>query len=585
MAVSAAKRALQNPSTPSADRSKRPRTAPKPTQYASLKDATFPAPIAAHIDQLLMTGTEALVEAGSSSQVKWLNQLLARFTLAVANALAAVAAKCHQEAVEILIDALLDPGRKKVGQPLAALLEAAVAAGGHGHLRVLKLLPRKIALGSLQQSDKKKVYTAAGLALNKAARHGHLAVVKALVQFARKHGFTKSIGPGWRALSCAVAGRHRDIVEYLFALEGVQWDLAAAFAAALDTKQSALAQRIVDVYPESFPTSSLLVHLAHNGHTNAVKFIYNTTPRNIKAINTAFVRAATRHKTDTAAFLLSTHHVSGETFDRAFVAAAGPTGGFQLDTVMFLYYAQRPSATAINEAFKLTDSAALIDELFKKERIASESIVAVFGKAAGCGGVAYSNDSDRAKIVKLLSHERCIPDEMIDEAFLAATGNKNVDVVKFLRYDRRVSTETFGEAFASAAESGNYNLMQAVYDETRVSQEDILVAFTKSLALEKLEIVRFLVKLLTDEEHVSPAIKHRAFVSAATCRYPYTLQLLTRTGTGDWPLDVLKEAHCAAVYCATRNFISRLTCEQLFDPTRDDRLQAMVVWMADWEED
>jgi hypothetical protein len=340
MAVSAAKRALQNPSTPSADRSKRPRTAPKPTQYASLKDATFPAPIAAHIDQLLMTGTEALVEAGSSSQVKWLNQLLARFTLAVANALAAVAAKCHQEAVEILIDALLDPGRKKVGQPLAALLEAAVAAGGHGHLRVLKLLPRKIALGSLQQSDKKKVYTAAGLALNKAARHGHLAVVKALVQFARKHGFTKSIGPGWRALSCAVAGRHRDIVEYLFALEGVQWDLAAAFAAALDMKQSALAQRIVDVYPESFPTTSL--QWAH------VKFIYNTTPRNIKAVNTAFVRAAA-----------------------------------------------------------------------------------------------------------------------------------------------------------------------------------------------------------TREEHVSP-IKHRAFVSAATCRYPYTLQLLTRSGTGDWPLDVLKEAHCAAVNCTTR---------------------------------
>ncbi|KAJ8578988.1 hypothetical protein ON010_g214 [Phytophthora cinnamomi] len=255
------------------------------------------------------------------------------------------------------------------------------------------------------------------------------------------------------------------------------------------------------------------------------------------------------------------------------------TGGTQSETTLFLYDSQRASARSLNKVFEVTDSVEVIRRLHENESISSDSIVSAFNRAAGCGKKVHSYGPDQPKIVMALCDDAIIPSETINEAFVIAAQNGRQDVVECMRDDSRISL--MGEAFAAAAGSGNKDLMESLYDVERVSPDAILKAFENAPIHGNLSIIAYLVKLLS-EERVPRVIKYKAFVSAAKrSKYTYMLEVLS-SKIGEWPLNVLKEAHDAALYCAPRNYISKLTCDQLFNSKKEDRLKAIVKLMENW---
>ncbi|ETL40005.1 hypothetical protein L916_08709 [Phytophthora nicotianae] len=115
---------------------------------------------------------------------------------------------------------------------------------------------------------------------------------------------------------------------------------------------------------------------------------------------------------------------------------------------------------------------------------------------------------------------------MICKAFVAAVYNGNTDVVGHLRDDHRFSSESMGESFASAARSNHFELM---------NRSMMNIAFLPRQFFQLYE-------------------------------------------NGEWPLDILKEALEASYYYSIKNFIYRLTCEQLFYSKDEERLES-IEWM------
>ncbi|KAE9115758.1 hypothetical protein PF010_g9222 [Phytophthora fragariae] len=579
------KRTRPGPDPPPAQASKRVRTSPAEVDtYERLKDATFPVGITAlphvmkQIDRLLMTPEEALVDAAATAQMRWLDYLLTKFDVSVAKPLVAAASRGHVEVLARLLRSNSDSGRKGKEDRLKMILAAATAAGGGGHLKMLLALLRYVDLQRGQEHDKR---TGAANTLKEAAGNGQLTVTKFMVKHARTKRYTDGRTFGARALPLAIAGRHKEVVEFLLKQEGFRWDLAGAFAAAVDTKQSELVRRVEDMYPKLFGGHNLFVHLARDGHLSGVKYIYKRGYKHYKAINNAFFRAALHGKTSVVEFLLDTARIGCETFDRGFEGAAGPTGGTQPETTLFLYSTQRASLQSLHKVFEVTDSVEVIQRLYENEYISSESVVAAFKRASGCGNSFHVYGPDQAKIVMELCEDSDIPVETMNEAFVIAAQNGRNDVLECIRDDHRISSKSIGEAFAAAAGSGDIELMTSLYDAMRVSPEAIFQAFTRAPIHGNRAIIAYIVKLLS-EDRVPRVIKYKAFVSAAKrSKYTYMLEVLSAK-IGEWPLDVLKEAHDAALYCAPRNYISKLTCDQLFSSQNEERFQAMVKWMEKW---
>ncbi|KAG6617330.1 uncharacterized protein IUM83_02445 [Phytophthora cinnamomi] len=585
----ASKRARAGPDPRPSPASKRARTAAAAAaaaegqDYERLQHATFPVAISAlphvmkQIDRLLMTPEEALLDAAASAEMRWLNLLLATFSCGVSEPFVAAASRGHGKVLKRLLRAVSDAHRRGQDDPVLMVLEAAAAAGAGGHLKIVHAMLRSAE--EVEGGRAKDKRAAAAKTLKEAARNGHLDVARFVVKHARTQRYTAGGKFASRALPLAVANGHKEVVEFLLKLSGFRWDLAGAFAAAVDTKQTELVQRIEGIYPKMFAGHNLFVHLASNGHLSGVRYIYRRGYRYMRAIHNAFFRAATHGKTSVVEFLLDTGHIGSETFDKAFEGAAASTGGTQSETTLFLYDSQRASARSLNKVFEVTDSVEVIRRLHENESISSDSIVSAFNRAAGCGKKVHSYGPDQPKIVMALCDDAIIPSETINEAFVIAAQNGRQDVVECMRDDSRISL--MGEAFAAAAGSGNKDLMESLYDVERVSPDAILKAFENAPIHGNLSIIAYLVKLLS-EERVPRVIKYKAFVSAAKrSKYTYMLEVLS-SKVGEWPLNVLKEAHDAALYCAPRNYISKLTCDQLFNSKKEDRLKAIVKLMENW---
>ncbi|ETK86596.1 hypothetical protein L915_08780 [Phytophthora nicotianae] len=294
------------------------------------------------------------------------------------------------------------------------------------------------------------------------------------------------------------------------------------WCAAVDTKQSPLRKRIFDAYKKKNAKNKLFYELAG---VNAVKFLYGRGWKSAHLINNAFVCASTNGKTNTVELLLNTGLITGKFLNDAFEAAAGFIGGVHLERVAFLYNNRRACLRTLGNA----DNTKPIRQ---EEHISDDTVIKAFEKAAASGDNTYSNIRDKSEIVKLLNKEQCIPIEMICKAFVAA----------------------------------------------RISPETVLPAVKKALIVENPDVMKYLVILLTEEGRVPRVWKHQALVPAAMKKITYALFFLTSYENGEWPLDILKEALEASYYYSIKNFIYRLTCEQLFYSKDEERLES-IEWM------
>ncbi|KAE8982455.1 hypothetical protein PF011_g21606 [Phytophthora fragariae] len=244
------------------------------------------------------------------------------------------------------------------------------------------------------------------------------------------------LGSECSALARAISGGHKVVVEYLLILEGCSWDFRAAFVAAVDAGDKALADRIYVQTPEK---DELFIMLSCRGNLDALKYLYETGHNDAKLIGQAFVKTTNWEGNDTLEFLLGTGRVSSEAFEKGFETAV-ESAWDRVNMVQFFLDKKRASAKAINKAFVVVQDSDILKMLLEREHIWDESIRAVFEQATGN---LSEYDSRRGqsgvRIIKLLHVKDCIPSNMIGKAFVVAAEKGQSDLVALLRRDGRIS--------------------------------------------------------------------------------------------------------------------------------------------------
>ncbi|KAE9041692.1 hypothetical protein PR002_g4323 [Phytophthora rubi] len=542
---------------------------PPPSPYPRLKGAHLPPKIRAlphilqQIDVFLMTDDEAAIEAARTGLAEWLDDLIPEVDdRTVTNAILEASTHGHIACVEVLTDEYEDRGITAYTS-WETLQEAIEAAAANGHLEVLNHLLSTVCPGSDTLRKAELCGTTRG-ALGVAAEGGHLDVVKFMVEYAKVTDYPghEMLGSECSALARAISGGHKVVVEYLLNLEGCSWDFRAAFVAAVDAGDKALADRIYVQTPEK---DELFIMLSCRGNLDALKYLYETGHNDAKLIGQAFVKTTNWEGNDTLEFLLGTGRVSSEAFEKGFETAV-ESAWDRVNMVQFLLDKKRASAKAINKAFVVVQDSDILKMLLEREHIWDESIRAVFEQATGN---LSEYDSRRGqsgvRIIKLLHVKDCIPSNMIGKAFVVAAEKGQSDLVALLRRDGRISARMVGAAFAGSATRKKSDMVMSLYDTT-ISPDAILAAFSNAAAQERLRNVKKLVKLFSDHDLVPQEFKHKAFVIAARLQYDTPLQILCESGPDYWPLTILKEALAASREDEVKNLIRKVICDQLYDP-------------------
>lgn len=274
---------------------------------------------------------------------------------------------------------------------------AAVAASANGQLDVVKfLLP-------LIRTYREK---AAHEIMEAAAARGHCDIIEAAYkwEFGNREGFHST--SYWYqqpkdpsgALSNAITGGHIDAVEYLLAC--YNWDIVNAIDQALSENQQAIAELILS---ESSSMDTLRWAVKYD-NLNVVEFIHDDCDS--KDVYDETAAAAAYGNLAMVKFFL-------EKNPRLLIDFYDP------DDDPFVEAASRGHQE-------------IVEFLYNKECISSESIREAFMSAARCG---YQ------EIVELLYNEECIPSESIREAFTSATESGYQEVVEFLSNKGCISSE------------------------------------------------------------------------------------------------------------------------------------------------
>ncbi|KAE9084021.1 hypothetical protein PF010_g21001 [Phytophthora fragariae] len=447
-----------------------------------------------------MTDDEAAIEAARTGLAEWLDDLIPEVDdRTVTNAILEASTHGHITCVEVLTDEYEDRGITAYTS-WETLQEAIEAAAANGHLEVLNHLLSTVCPGSDTLRKAELCGTTRG-ALGVAAEGGHLDVVKFMVEYAKVTDYPghEMLGSECSALARAISGGHKVVVEYLLILEGCSWDFRAAFVAAVDAGDKALADRIYVQTPEK---DELFIMLSCRGNLDALKYL---------------------------SFLLGTGRVSSEAFEKGFETAV-ESAWDRVNMVQFLLDKKRASAKAINKAFVVVQDSDILKMLLEREHIWDESIRAVFEQATGN---LSEYDSRRGqsgvRIIKLLHVKDCIPSNTIGKAFVVAAEKGQSDLVALLRRDGRISARMVGAAFAGSATRKKSDMVMSLYDTT-ISPDAILAAFSNAAAQERLRNVKKLVKLLSDHDLVPQEFKHKAFVIAARLQYDTPSQILCESG-------------------------------------------------------
>ncbi|KAG7401169.1 hypothetical protein PHYBOEH_002727 [Phytophthora boehmeriae] len=520
-------------------------------QYRRLKDMRFPAQILAlphilkQIDQLVMAGREAIVEAATTGQVQWLEKLFKRFKRSdVGGPLVLAACNGHFDAVRFLVRRIQTRGyddstSNYLGPDdwvLESMENAAVAAAAEGHLGIVMfLLESKIEVDIDHEGeedfgkvsfDTDSVVVVVGRSrevawgvMEEAAANGHLDVVQFAANFAVDGEYYSAKDSP--VLYNAICGGHVAVVEFLLQSRRFRWDLRKSFQQALVEKQQGIAKMIFESYPTG---TNMFVDMAHEGSTEAVKCLYGNGYDSAELVSEAFVEAASRGHTDIVKFLYETNRVSYAAFAIAFESAAMFGSS---DIVEYLFIQGDVSSETINSAFEKAGSIAVIKALYEKQDIPVPSMVASFANAL----IGW-----RSLIVEFLLTKSCIPSKLVGEALLGAVDNDDHDMAEALWSDCRLPAEAINKAFALAVDYGHFEMLKQLYDEQRVSPEVISTTFTKAARRGRTSIVGF----LFDKPAVSRDVKHQAFVIAAQNSKIRVVELLLRLE--NIPLDVISQA-------------------------------------------
>ncbi|KAE9320883.1 hypothetical protein PF008_g17933 [Phytophthora fragariae] len=395
------------------------------------------------IDTLLMTPQEALLEAATTDDESWVHGLLNAY-------------RDTQRSPLYLTDALVAAASGGCMGSFDILLWEGIAAY-HGPLYDLPEAIRDMVVKDIVEYVVKEVvdgdenddsgrivppWSDIHLVLEGAASNGHLDVVKFLTNHARENGYVEGLTMHSRsssdALTCAILGKHGEVVEYLMTLvDEFRWNMKLAFEAAVRGDQHVLAERIYEMYPSTVQGENLFVALVRDGGTNAIKYLYDNGRDDLDLLNGAFLVAAENGSTGVIDFLLETGRISSEIFDEAFVAASGSV--LRAKTVSSLYEKKRATSEAINKVFASTHSFAVTKLLYENEVIPREAIIAAFRKATLYGiGHFFRLTKDKLDTVRLLCELDCIRAEVIGKAYSDAATRHLTQIMELLRDHRKL---------------------------------------------------------------------------------------------------------------------------------------------------
>ncbi|KAF1778844.1 Ankyrin repeat-containing domain [Phytophthora cactorum] len=484
------------------------------------------------VDTLAMTPEEALEEAVATRQVNWVEELVDRFECTLTDAVVHAATIGLQDIVELLLNKTFGIDEEAtevevvIDDDTGDLVEKAiVAAAQNSHLDIVKLL-LPLVIGRSRRDYSSSWFRVVRSVLDAGAANGHLKVVQYMVQHAARNGYAGRYAtwPSVDTLSLSILGGHADVADYLVNQSEIIWNLKQAFVTALEKGQTALADRIHEVYPQRMRGDNLFMDLAESGHLDAVKYLF-----------------------------ISRRSDSG-LIGRAFASAAQTA---QIDVVKFL----QVSKHGIDRGFAVAHDVAVVKLLCDNESISERAITSAFAKSLH----SLSQYRIPSGIIQFLHKQPCIPAELIDEAFVQAAQALKTEIVELLRDDARLSSKAIGEVFVDAVKCRNVEMMKMLYDEKRTPPEALMKAFLEAAHRKRFDLVKDIIQLLSVEEHVPREFMHKAFIAAAQHGQITILEIIYENQPADLPLNVLKDAlDVAGANAKIETFIRKLVCEQVF---------------------
>ncbi|KAG3198735.1 hypothetical protein PC128_g5785 [Phytophthora cactorum] len=519
------------------------------------------------VDTLAMTPEEALEEAVATRQVNWVEELVDRFECTLTDAVVHAATIGLQDIVELLLNKTFGIDEEAtevevvIDDDTGDLVEKAiVAAAQNSHLDIVKLL-LPLVIGRSRRDYSSSWFRVVRSVLDAGAANGHLKVVQYMVQHAARNGYAGRYAtwPSVDTLSLSILGGHADVADYLVNQSEIIWNLKQAFVTALEKGQTALADRIHEVYPQRMRGDNLFMDLAESGHLDAVKYLFISRRSDSGLIGRAFASAAQTAQIDVVKFLVGTDRVSSEALDKAFNRACS---GYQtIDVVTFLYNLQQVSKHGIDRGFAVAHDVAVVKLLCDNESISERAITSAFAKSLH----SLSQYRIPSGIIQFLHKQPCIPAELIDEAFVQAAQALKTEIVELLRDDARLSSKAIGEVFVDAVKCRNVEMMKMLYDEKRTPPEALMKAFLEAAHRKRFDLVKDIIQFLSVEEHVPREFMHKAFIAAAQHGQMTILEIVYENQPADLPLNVLKDAlDVAGANAKIETFIRKLVCEQVF---------------------
>jgi hypothetical protein len=426
VAASKKKRVRSKTQTPKAFKRSRVSTAPAPKtpEHKGPADVPFPAPILSlpHVMELIdsfrMTPAEAAWQAATTGQSKWLGQIISSNGINVTSPdmLIDAAGKGYDEVVKLVLPALVDFRHENRQARWKTVLPAVKAASAGGCYTTLTILLPELKMGELRGVDANVACTAVDTVLCEAAERGCLDAVKLMVKHAKKNYYTKKVGKSSKALSRAAAAGHTDVIEVLMKLDiySWKWDLPHAVAAAVETKQTAIAKTLYGENPE-YDGKSFFVCLARDGYVGAVEYFFPKVRGDVTLLKEALLEAAKEDQSDVVAFLVGTKRIRSETVKRAFVTAAGYEACSVVKYLLDNY--QVPSET-IGEGFISATEGnhyGLMQSLYVEQQISADVVLEAFKTTSGS-----MNLQTLKCLIGFLSDETRIPQEFKHKAFVDA---------------------------------------------------------------------------------------------------------------------------------------------------------------------
>ncbi|KAF1783330.1 Ankyrin repeat-containing domain [Phytophthora cactorum] len=411
------------------------------TQYERLKHIKFPAAISAlphimkHIDLLLMTMDEAAIEAATTGDWDWMDELLARHDCfddieaitrpAVANG--------HLDVVQLLMPAFFGyHGEMDIYNWENVLKMAAVAA-------IMGI--SMCLIGALQR------------VFEEAAGNGHVDVVKMMVE--RNCEGIHYLRSKKDALSRAILGLQLEMADFLL----VSLESAKSLRSSDKHKTASLVQKIVEAYGPRRKDSILLVELAMIGSKDSVEYLYNHGHNAAALVSQAVISAAEWGCTGVVEVLLDVANISPDTVDKAFEAAAD--GSFRaIDTLEFLLKRKRVASEVIDRVFRSSRRADVVTLLYNREKISDESISAALLTNGDFRG------QDQLDIFNLFYKLPHISSDVVGKLFVSAISHFRPKLIEILRNDARLTSDAISEAFVKAAEIDDASMIQALYNKS-----------------------------------------------------------------------------------------------------------------------